>query len=253
MKVNYICIGTQKSGSTSLINYLNQHPNIYCLRKEPHFFDKPKGIKFNRQMYRKYQRKFTTRKKNCIVGEKTPSYSYLPFAINRIKQYNKNMKIIFLLREPISRFISQYKMDSTTRGHKYYGVPFGQFIRNELTGINPKPMRRGGHYLIRGFYDKQIKHLFKKFPKKNIYIGISEEIRKDKQKYYNQIFTFLGKNNIKININKDTRIGSSKKIPTKYAKILYKIYKPHLENLYKIIGKRIEPWENYYKSLVGNA
>jgi len=106
-------------------------------------------------MYRKYQRKFTTRKKNCIVGEKTPSYSYLPFAINRIKQYNKNMKIIFLLREPISRFISQYKMDSTTRGHKYYGVPFGQFIRNELTGINPKPMRRGGHYLIRGFYDNK--------------------------------------------------------------------------------------------------
>ena len=40
MKVNFINIGVQKSGSTSLINYMNSHPSIFMANGEPHFFDR---------------------------------------------------------------------------------------------------------------------------------------------------------------------------------------------------------------------
>jgi hypothetical protein len=39
VKPTFLCIGVQKSGTTSLINYLNQHPNIFMKEGEPHFFD----------------------------------------------------------------------------------------------------------------------------------------------------------------------------------------------------------------------
>ncbi len=40
MKPNYICIGVQKGGTTSLIKYLNLHPEIYMVNRELHFFDR---------------------------------------------------------------------------------------------------------------------------------------------------------------------------------------------------------------------
>ncbi len=39
VKPNFLCIGVQKSGTTSLINYLNQHPKIFIKDGELHFFD----------------------------------------------------------------------------------------------------------------------------------------------------------------------------------------------------------------------
>ena len=50
----------------------------------------------------------------------------------------------------------------------------------------------GNYYIIRGKYDEIITHILSKFPKKNLYIGIAEEIKLNKQKYYNDIIAFLG-------------------------------------------------------------
>lgn len=69
MKPNYLCIGIQKGGTTSLIKYLNQHPQIYMVSNEKHFFDKKKLTKKD---IVNYEKSFKTNK--LIVGEKTPSY-----------------------------------------------------------------------------------------------------------------------------------------------------------------------------------
>jgi [heparan sulfate]-glucosamine 3-sulfotransferase 5 len=102
---NYICVGVQKGGTTSLIKYLNLHPDIYMAHGEKHFFDR--GLcegKISDKDIKKYQASFKTTKK--IVGEKTPSYCYLRYAIDRIYKYDTNMKLIIILREPISRAFS---------------------------------------------------------------------------------------------------------------------------------------------------
>ena len=39
-KPDYICIGVQKGGTTSLIHYLNEHPEIFMVDHETHFFDR---------------------------------------------------------------------------------------------------------------------------------------------------------------------------------------------------------------------
>ena len=74
-KIDYLCIGVQKAGTMSIINYLNLNPDIFCKKGETHFFDNK-----NDNNITKYEKSFVSNKK--IKGEKSPSYCYLRYAIN---------------------------------------------------------------------------------------------------------------------------------------------------------------------------
>jgi hypothetical protein len=257
MKPNYICIGVQKGGTNSLINYLNLHPEIYVKLKERHFFDRKLSQgELSDEDIKKYEESFNTTK--TIVGEKTPSYCYLRYAIDRIYNYDKNMKLIIILREPISRAFSQYNMNldknKNTLNDRTDKQIFNQVISEENIKLNE--LRSGGGYLvIRGFYDEILEYILSKFSRDNLYIGISEEINQNKQKYYNEIYEFLGATKLKkINDTFNTNVRKYKrKIPKKLEKYLYNIYKPHNEKLYKILGRKIDSWENYYIQLKKSA
>lgn len=253
MKPNYICIGVQKGGTTSLINYLNLHPEIYMENKEKHFFDRPLFCgELSDEYIKNYEESFKTTK--TIVGEKTPSYCYLRYAIDRIYNYDKNMKLIIILREPISRAFSQYNMElnhkKKTLNDRIEEQIFNQIISEENIKLNE--LRSNGEYIvIRGFYDEILEYILSKFSRDNLYIGISEEINQNKLKYYNEIYEFLGATKLKnINDTLNTHVGKyTKSIPKKLEKYLYNIYKSHNEKLYKILGRKIDIWENYYIQL----
>lgn len=247
MKPTFICIGTQKGGTTSLIKYLNIHPEIYCKFKESHFFDKPQEYKITTNDYVKYEKSFKTKK--TLVGEKTPSYCYLQFAIYRIHTYNPNIKLILILREPISRAYSHYNMALQRRSEYIKKNIFLEFNKEKQVKLS-SIKKNGVYFITRGFYDEQIEYILSQFSRENLYIGISEEIQQNLNIEYNKIYNFLGGKNIEITKNLDTHIRNYKKnIPKKLEKILSEIYKPHNENLYKLLGRKIEIWEDYYKSI----
>jgi len=259
MKPNYICIGVQKGGTTSLIRYLNYHPEIYMVKGgyggkgEKHFFDRSlsKGELTNEDI-KKYEKSFKTNK--LIVGEKTPSYNYLRYAMDRIYDYNKNIKLIILLREPISRAFSQFNMRLNNQGKNLNNVTEKQILNAFKKEENKKLHElksNGNYFIIRGFYDEILEYILSKFPRDNVYIGISEEINKNKLKYYNEIYYFLGATKLeKINENLNTHVRKyTKTIHQTLEKYLYNIYKSHNEKLYKILGRKIDIWENYYNQL----
>lgn len=242
-KINFLCVGVQKSGTTSLIKYLNLHNDIYIEKHEKHFFDIPLCEKYDENEIEKYEKSFDTDKK--IVGEKTPSYCHLYYSLDRIYKYNPNMKIIVILREPISRVFSQYNMELNRKKHvlNFHDEIFEDYkINNCLTKLT----QNGCNYIIRGFYDEQIKYIKNKF--KNVLILISEEIKENKEKEYNKIFDFLEIQRIKINLNLDTHVGHySNPICEIAEKKLYEIYKEHNLKLYELLGRKISIWENYYQ------
>lgn len=106
------------------------------------------------------------------------------------------------------------------------------------------------NYIVRGKYDEIITYILSKFLRDNLFIGIAEEIRINKL-LYNDIFEFLGaKPMIDINENIDTHVRIyTKKIPKILEKKLYNVYREHNERLYKILGRRIDIWENYYNEI----
>ena len=252
MKPNFICIGVQKGGTTSLRKYLSYHPEIYSSR-EKHFFSRnlKKGELTNEEI-KEYEDSFVTNKP--IIGEKTPSYCFLRYAIDRIYNYDKNMKLIILLREPISRAFSQYNM-ILQRNNKTLNDVTEEEILNEFKNYENTKLSEitcdGKHFIIKGFYDEILEYILSKFPRDNIYIGISEEINERKIKHYNEIYKFLGTYRLKkIDKNLNSHIRKYEKpIPKSLEKYLYNIYKSHNEKLYKILGRKVEIWENYYNSI----
>ncbi|NRB71919.1 MAG: sulfotransferase [Xanthomonadales bacterium] len=242
-KVNYMCIGTQKAGTSSLPEYLNLHPDV-SMKGEMHFFDKPRDQPLNEEMTVRYEQALASEKR--LRGEKTPSYMYLRHAMDRIAAYNPDMKLIVILREPVARAYSQYNFDKACGFIRSITWSFWR----DLSRIVPleKIDANGPHRIVRGFYDQQLEYIFQRFPRENVHIAVSEEVRNDKQKEYGKIFDFLGvdASSVKIDRALDKNIGVYKSpIPAYMERKLERIYAPHVERLYDILGYKIGAWERY--------
>jgi len=182
VKLTFLCIGVQKYGTSSLINYLSQCPDIFMKKGESHFFDTTELSEIN---IINYENTFNTDK--LICGEKTPSYNYLQFAIDRIYNYNPNIKLILLLREPISRAFSQYAMEYDCKKLNLNDVSDEKILIDFEKEENIKLSEikcNGSHYINRGKYDEILLYILSKFPKENLYIGISEHAKHIKSYHF---------------------------------------------------------------------
>jgi len=104
---NFIIAGVEKTGSTSLYHYVNQHPEVYmCTPKEPDFFlreDFEDRLDTYRHLFRE-ARSFEA------LGEASVSYFHNPKTAIRIDQILPGAKIIVVLRHPAERAYSHYNM-----------------------------------------------------------------------------------------------------------------------------------------------
>ena len=183
MKPSYLVIGVQKSGTTSMIDYFNQHPQIFMVEDEVHFFSEKKNFNNkNIEYYENYLNKKNYKNKK-FIGEKTPSYCFILFSIRNIFNTYPKIKLIMILREPIQRAFSQYMMVCNRKNIKPSNSHFYKTIKS-LEKIQLKNITSisNFYYLQRGYYDIQIENIYKYFPKKQLYIGVFEKIIKNQKK-----------------------------------------------------------------------
>jgi len=190
-KVDFLGCGAQKSGTTALDRYLRQHQAI-CLpeRKEIHYFDIEYNFRFPKMDYSKYHSFFNIEPHHKIAGEVTPLYMYWYSAPRRIWEYNPEMKLIIILRNPIKRAYSHWNMQ---RERGYETLSFLDAIAEEETRRReslPYQNRRFS-YLDRGFYTDQIKRLRTYFPANQVLLIKSEILREDPKQILDQIANFL--------------------------------------------------------------
>ena len=188
MYPNFIIAGAEKSGTTSLSFYLSEHPDIYIPRvKELHFFE-------NANNYSKglgwYEKQFAGCKGEKAVGECTPFYMYDDTCAEKIKKAFPEIKILFILRNPVDRAYSNYWHQ--VRGGKEF-LPFEAALEREQRRIKKSRFHSLTYsYLDKGFYSIQIKRFFDLFDSKQLCIVIFEEFKKHPDKVLNQIYDFLG-------------------------------------------------------------
>jgi hypothetical protein len=103
----FMIIGAAKAGTTALNEYLSQHPQIFmCPLKEPQFFST--DVIYERGLAW-YEGLFADAKSGQICGEASTSYTFFPstpLTPQRIHQAIPNVKLIYLIREPVSRIQS---------------------------------------------------------------------------------------------------------------------------------------------------
>lgn len=190
MKINFIVAGTQKGGTTALHSYLRENTDLsMASKKEVHFFDHESYFSdvVNDSQYHSF---FDLSINGKLRGEATPIYLYWYPAPKRIWQYNPEMKFILILRNPIERAYSHWNMERD-RGND--NLPFLQAIKTEEERCKTaRPLQhRIFSYIDRGFYTDQLRRLWHFFPKKQILIIKSEELKESPHTALSKVATFL--------------------------------------------------------------
>lgn len=114
MKANLMCIGAAKSGTTWLAEVLNQHPDIFIHpKKEIHYFNHFHPITQKPNINRKkghswYNELFKEGASKKIIADFSTSYLQKPSISSELKEYNSDVKVMVILRNPIDRAISDH-------------------------------------------------------------------------------------------------------------------------------------------------
>jgi len=231
---NFLCVGAQKAGTTTLHDILMRHPEIYLPNiKETKFFQDnskyEKGIKY-------YEKEFFGRwKGEKAIGEIDPEYMYFEYVPERIYNHlGKDIKIIFMLRNPVDRAYSHYWM-SYRRG--YETETFEKAIELEAERIKiDESYKNHFSYIDRGFYAKQIKRYLKFFLRGNMFFIIFEEDFLNNRE--NTICSLLSFLNVDINFKLHLNIKSNPCSLPRLKVLRDFIYKP---NYVKKIGRVLIP------------
>lgn len=199
---NFIVIGTAKAGTSSLHNYLGQHPQVFTTtQKETNFFVYQMGIPDYRwwgevpccllastTTTSAYRAHFSHARDELALGESSPLYLYHPDAAKNIKSLIPDVRLIVILRNPVERAFSHYL--HLRRDGREPCMHFVDALEQEV-----QRMLEGWFwdyfYRDMGFYHLQIERYLTHFDRGQIKVFLYEELKSDINKVLEEIFRFL--------------------------------------------------------------
>jgi hypothetical protein len=204
-----LIIGAQRSGTTSLHEYVTRHPGVWSARltKEVHFFD----LHWDETpgWYRRYFPATLTRLRfrrrhgyELAAIDASPYYLFHPDVPRRAAEVCPDVRLIAVLRNPIDRALSQYKLEVRLG---FEDAPtFEDALEREASRLDGEEERllKDEHYLsfayqhhsyaIRGHYMTQLERWLKFFPREMLLVLTSEELFSDPYPEIRRIHAFLG-------------------------------------------------------------
>ena len=249
-KIDFLGIGAQKSGTTSLNLMLSQHYQIFTPKiKELQYFSTEnyqKGLEW-------YYDYFKNSRDEQINGEITPYYIFHPESPKRIYDLNPNIKLIALLRDPVDRAISGYFHTSRLNLDKFSLEDAIDSEEERLLGVDEilsRGERSYNHqnysYLSRSRYEEQLERYLKYFSREQIYIARSEDLKNHEERIWKEILQFLGVDQIPLS-QKNLRLNTSKGEVNKMNREDLKTF----QRVRKKIRKKLEPTYKIMKEKYG--
>ncbi|MCP9927996.1 sulfotransferase [Cyanobium sp. CH-040] len=177
---NFIIIGAAKSATTTLATILPRHPDIFLSRpKEPKFFGRryAKGWRWYRKIFRPGRGFMFRGEASTMYASTLGSFRYAPRLIHR---YLPDVKIIYVVRHPIDRLVSQWRH---LKGRRPDYVDFQDILSN----------RRARDLLLGcSKYFSRIEEFRKYFPDDQIHCITFEDLIEDPSRVLSDLLTFLG-------------------------------------------------------------
>jgi len=248
---DFIIIGAQKSGTSSLYAYLAQHPQLLpSYKKEVHFFDG--GLIPNIDNFEKgqawYRAHFPFRKNvsaHSRTFEASPLYIFNPLTPRRIFDLVPKIKLIAVLRNPTERAISHY-FHEKRKGRE--SMPIKEALQEEEKRLEPvidnKDYKNDifidHSYKSRGLYKQQIERFLNYFPWEQILVLNSEEFFSEPDNTLTQVFEFVGVDTgFKVKDLKPCGVANNKsEVDPDVYRYLNNYFLPHNQALYELVGKR---------------
>jgi hypothetical protein len=205
---DFLVIGAQRAGTTTLYHYLVQHPQVLgaVADKEVHHFDlhDADGLRVYRAAFpRRVAVERASRRAGAriVVGEATPYYLFHPAVPARVRSALPDARLVAVLRDPVARAWSQYGHE-VDLGHE--DLPFEEALDREderLAGeeerlLSDPHAQSFAHqhfsYVARGRYVEQLERWWQAFPRNALLLLRSEDLHRAPESALRAIEDHLG-------------------------------------------------------------
>jgi len=256
MTPDFIIIGAMRGGTTSLYSYMTAHPGVGPAHtKEVHFFDvhHKKGFSWYQAQFPLLVQKYYTeflQKRRFITGEASPYYLFHPHAPKRIVKRLPHVKLIVLLRDPVTRAYSHYHHEVSSG---FETLSFAEAIECEEERIGKEAEKlaqdeqhvsfqhRHFSYLARGIYVDQLQHWMRYFPREQFLILNSEDFYADPASGLKQALEFVNLPTIGLKVQKEEyeQLNATKppKMAEEVRRRLKDYFEPHNARLAEFLGR----------------
>ena len=251
--------GNFKCGTRELIDFMSMHPKIKITttpRYETKFFSA--DIRYNRGL-NWYKKQMPCSYENQITVEKSPEYFQISKCASRIKEMNSSIKLIVMVREPVSRTMSHFTFFPEYSVYKLEDAIFNQTTGKIKTYVTVTRF---------SIYDLGMKEYLRFFNRSQIKVIDSEDFNRDPYIILHELETFLNlehtirpdnfvfnkeKGFFCLRQNKNSKTAScyhedrgrnksdvGQAVTPEILKKLQDYFKPHNERFFKLIGHRFD-------------
>jgi hypothetical protein len=196
--LDFIVIGAQKAGTSSLWQHLSSHPQLHLPRsKEAPFFshDQP----FGRGLEWYLEEFFGEAPSNAQWGTVTPHYMMgtedadVPEIARRIRAAVPEARLIAVLRDPVERALSHHRMA------RFRGLEQRAFDAAARDALVPEALERARRrptettsYIVQGEYARSLEAYLGVFPRDRLHVALTADLAEDPLATMRSIFAFLG-------------------------------------------------------------
>jgi hypothetical protein len=243
---DFVIIGAQKGGTSSLHYLLTQHPNVErAARKEIHYFDRPERFEKGTEWYRlcfpppKWQNG-----QRSITGEASPSYLFHPLVPQRMKQVVPDARLIVLLRNPVIRAYSHYQMsvrsgnatrtfEEVVEAEQAWLLDKGDKTSEDHSDLSHQHMP---NFLARGIYVDQLQRWSTFFDDKQMLVLRSEDFFQRTTDTLKKVQGFLNLPYREVSLGSRATNHRYEPMNPATKRQLEDYFKPHNQRLYEHLG-----------------
>jgi Sulfotransferase domain len=195
---SFIIAGTEKAGTTSVFSYLAQHPEVTASRRKETNFFRSEGTRAD------YAAHFPSADGRPVVMEASPAYlGEAQQVIPRMRAMVPDVKLLFILREPVARFVSSYyfhrgklNLPEDLSLTDYFDA-CREFAAGDPAGRTriAREQRIGEWYLKVlefGCYAGYLRRYFDAFPREQIRVALYDDLCEDPRSFMEGVSDFLG-------------------------------------------------------------
>ncbi|KAJ2946227.1 hypothetical protein O0L34_g5163 [Tuta absoluta] len=181
-----LIIGVKKCGTRALLEFLRLHPDVRAAGSEVHFFDK-----FYHKGFEWYRDKMPPTLEGQITMEKTPSYWVTRSAPRRVAAMNPAVKLLAVVRDPVTRAISDYTQSASKRPTlpRFEDLAI---VNNSGWSMPTSSVDASWPPVRLGVYMRPFKRWLKRFPRNSLLLISGESLVNDPAAEMARVQEFLG-------------------------------------------------------------
>ncbi len=188
--IKLMIVGAQKSGTSSLLQYLAQHPDIYT-HPQPELTYFLQDHEYEKGYDRAYTKYFSKCPPDKTLIAKNVMVMCSADRMQRIQEHNPDIHLVILLREPVSRAYSAYWW-ARRRGWENIKT-FEAALEAEKDRLNEDWFKwRQCAYTLNSFYVMHIESIISMFDIKQVHCILTDELKVDAGNVCQKLFNLMG-------------------------------------------------------------